>query len=389
MRVVNILGATGSIGTNTLQVIKDDPDNSNLKVNVVTGNNNVELLARSAIEFNANYALTVNKDKYPELKNLLSGSPVIPLAGAEELVQLCEEPVDWTMNAIIGFAGLAPSLAVAKTGKSLALANKESLVCAGALLTKEMDRYKGILLPVDSEHNAIFQCLRNEKMSSVHKLILTASGGPFHNWNKNNMHNITLEEAVNHPNWNMGAKISIDSATMFNKALEVIEAKHLFNVRSSEIEVVIHRQSIIHSMVSFCDGSVIAQLGNPDMRGAIGYTLNYPERRPLSVDKLNLLNHPNLTFEKVDFKKFSALSLAYQVLESGGLWGTVLNAAKEVAVEKFIKEEIKFLDIVKVVEKVLQSEAVSKLENNDNYDINQVTAIDKIARQEAHSIKFV
>lgn len=388
MRMLNILGVTGSIGTNTLRVISEDSKNDDLKINIVSGNNNVELLAQFAIEFNAKYAVIANSDKYQKLKECLFGSSVIPVAGTDELIKLCEEPVDWTMNAIVGFAGLAPSLAVAKTGKALALANKESLVCGGALLTKEIGQSNGTLLPVDSEHNAIFQCLRHENISTVHKLILTASGGPFRDWTKEKMNKVTLEEALQHPNWDMGAKISIDSATMFNKALEVIEAKHLFNVKSSEIEVLIHRQSIIHSLVSFCDGSVIAQLGNPDMRGAIGFTLNYPDRLPLSVDKLNLLDHPNLSFEKVDSKKFPALKLAYNVLESEGLLSTVLNAAKEVAVEKFIRKQIKFLDIVRVVEEVLQSAAVSKLETNNIYDINQIKAADKLARQEANLIKL-
>jgi len=388
LRTVNIFGATGSIGQNTLNVLKYQSNKESFKVIALSANNNVEVLSKSAKEVGADYAIVANSEKYLELKESLFGSSVIPMAGPKSIIEASQIGVDWTMNAIVGFAGLQPSLATAQSGSVLALANKESLVCGGKLLTSIVKKYDSFLLPVDSEHSAIFQCLKNENANSIDKVILTASGGPFRKYSLKEMRTVTLEEAVIHPNWSMGVRISIDSATMFNKALEVIETKYLFNINSSDIEVLIHPESIVHSMVSFVDGSVIAQLSIPDMKGAIGYALNHPFRLPLGVERLNLTKIKSLKFEKVDVSKFRALHLAYEVLKRGELFGAVLNASKEVALDKFINGEISFLDITVLVEKVLDSSKVVQLENIKGDNINDILFADSLARQIANSIKL-
>jgi 1-deoxy-D-xylulose-5-phosphate reductoisomerase len=312
----------------------------------------------------------------------------VPLAGLESLIQVAEIKVDWTINAIVGFAGLRPSLASAKSGTVLALANKESLVCAGDLLIGCVNDNGSTLLPVDSEHSAVFQCLQNETSDSVDKVILTASGGPFRKWSESEMRTVTLQQAVTHPNWSMGTRISIDSATMFNKALEVIEAKYLFNLSIDDIEVLVHPESIVHSMVQYKDGSVIAQLGIPDMRGAIGYSLNYPRRRSLPVDNLDLAKIGSLNFAKVDHVKFPALKLAYDSVSRGPLFGAVLNAAKEIALDKFISGEIKFLQITALVQAVLDSNDIVELEGNDAKNLDSVIHADLLARRICEGINL-
>ena len=386
MRSINIFGVTGSIGQSTLDVINHQSSDERLKINALTSNNNVELLAQSSIAFGADYAAIANPDKYLELKSALSGSDVMPLSGPESLLQVAEIEVDWTMNAIVGFAGLQPSLASAKSSKVLALANKESLVCGGDLLTRCIKKNGGTLIPVDSEHSAIFQCLKNENRELVNKVILTASGGPFRRWSIPEMKVATLAQAVAHPNWSMGTRISIDSATMFNKALEVIEAKHLFNLSIDEIHVLIHPESIVHSMVQFIDSSVIAQLGTPDMKGAIGYSLNYPTRRSLPILNLDLAKIGSLNFEEVNHTNFPALNLAYDSLTRGPLFGAILNAAKEIALDKFISGEIQFLQITSIVRAVLESNDILEFEGKHTENIDDVIYADALARRLTNSI---
>ena len=381
MRTLNIFGVTGSIGQSTLDVINFQSSVENFQINALTSHSNVELLAQNCIAYDAKYAVIVNPNKYRELKDALLGTKVVPLAGIDSLIQVAEIKVDWTINAIVGFAGLRPSLASAKSGTVLALANKESLVCAGDLLIRCVKDNGSILLPVDSEHSAIFQCLQNETSESVDKVILTASGGPFRKWSVSEMRTATLQQAITHPNWSMGTRISIDSATMFNKALEVIEAKYLFDLAIDDIEVLVHPESIVHSMVQYKDGSIIAQLGNPDMRGAIGYSLNHPRRRPLPVDSLDLATIGSLNFAKVDHVKFPALKLAYDSVSRGPLFGAVLNAAKEIALDKFISGEIKFLQMTELVQAVLDSNEILELEGNDAKDLDSVIHADFLARR--------
>ena len=388
MRTLNIFGVTGSIGQSTLDVINFQSSVENFDINALTSHSNVELLAQNCIAYGARYAVIVNPNKYRELKDALLGTKVVPLAGIESLIQVAEIKVDWTINAIVGFAGLRPSLASAKSGTVLALANKESLVCAGDLLIRCVKDNGSILLPVDSEHSAIFQCLQNETSESVDKVILTASGGPFRKWSVSEMRTATLQQAITHPNWSMGARISIDSATMFNKALEVIEAKYLFNLAIDDIEVLVHPESIVHSMVQYKDGSIIAQLGSPDMRGAIGYSLNHPRRRPLPVDSLDLATIGSLNFAKVDHVKFPALKLAYDSVSRGPLFGAVLNAAKEIALDKFISGEIKFLQMTALVQAVLDSNEIVELEGNDAKDLDSVIYADLLARRLCEGINL-
>jgi len=388
LRTLNIFGVTGSIGQSTLDVINFQSSVENFQINALTSHSNVELLTQNCIAYDAKYAVIVNPNKYRELKDALLGTKVVPLAGIDSLIQVAEIKVDWTINAIVGFAGLRPSLASAKSGTVLALANKESLVCAGDLLIRCVKDNGSILLPVDSEHSAIFQCLQNETSESVDKVILTASGGPFRKWSVSEMRTATLQQAITHPNWSMGTRISIDSATLFNKALEVIEAKYLFNLAIDDIEVLVHPESIVHSMVQYKDGSIIAQLGSPDMRGAIGYSLNHPIRRPLPVDNLDLATIGSLNFAKVDHVKFPALKLAYDSVSRGPLFGAVLNAAKEIALDKFISGEIKFLQMTALVQAVLDCNEIAELEGNDTKDLDSVIYADLLARRICEGINL-
>ena len=352
-RRLTILGSTGSIGTNTLDVIDQLGGRDAFEIAAVTGNGNIDLLAEQAKATGAELAVTASERHYESLKSALAGTGIEVAAGRSGLIEAAERNADWVMAAIVGTAGLAPTLAAAKRGADIALANKECLVSAGDLFVRAVAEGGGRLIPVDSEHSAIFQSLEDDQRHAVERIVLTASGGPFRTWSREQMAGVTAEIARAHPNWSMGLKISIGSASMFNKALEMIEAKHLFNVAPSQIEVVVHPQSIIHSMVGYTDGSVIAQLGCPDMRTAIGYALTYPMRTKLNVDRLDFAKLARLDFEAPDEVRFPALRLARTAMERGGLQGAVMNAAEEVAFEAFVSGRIGFLDMADIAEAVM------------------------------------
>jgi len=348
---ITILGSTGSIGVNTLDVVRQLGED--YAVDALTGHGNVALLAEQARGARARLAVTADENRYQDLKDALAGSGIAAAAGKSGLNEAAEGYSNWVMAAIVGTAGLAPTLAAARRGANIALANKECLVSAGDLFIRAVTNGGGRLLPVDSEHNAIFQVLEEGQRHALERIILTASGGPFRTWTREAMANVTAATARAHPNWSMGLKISIDSASMFNKALEVIEARHLFRVRPDQIEVIVHPQSIIHSMVGYKDGSVLAQMGCPDMRTAIGYALSYPSRPTLDVQRLDFTKLSRIDFEAPDEERFPALRLARRAMEAGGLQGAVLNAAKEVALEAFIEGRIGFLDMAAITEEVM------------------------------------
>ena len=370
VKSVTILGSTGSVGCNTLDLIERSPNR--FRVDVLTGNKNVDLLIKQARAFRPKLAVIGSEDKYLELKQGLAGTGIEIAAGAAAIAEAATLPTDFVMAAIVGIAGLAPTLAAARRGAVVGLANKECLVCAGDFLLSEVDRGGGELVPVDSEHNAIFQVFDFHNDKSVEKLILTASGGPFRSYDLARMADVTRAQALAHPNWEMGAKISIDSATMMNKGLEVIEAYYLFPVREDQIEVLVHPQSIVHSMVAYLDGSVLAQMGTQDMRIPISYALGWPNRMETPSRKLALGEIGTLTFEAPDPVRFPALRLAREALQSGGAAPIVLNAANEVAVARFLADGVKFLDIAKVVEESLnRSNAAAPTSIEDVGEIDQ------------------
>ncbi len=378
-KTVSILGSTGSVGCNTIDLINHTPKQFN--VQALSANNNVELLAEQARKVNARLAVVANPNLYNELKDALAGTNTVVAAGPTGLLEAAAYPSDRVIAAIVGAAGLAPTLEAVRRGAIVGLANKECLVSAGDIFTSEVEKYGATLLPVDSEHSAIFQVFEFDQAKKVEKIILTASGGPFLNLSKNRMANATPTEAIAHPNWNMGAKISIDSATMMNKGLELIEAYHLFPVEKSQIEILIHPQSVIHSMVEYVDASVLAQLGTPDMRTPIGYAISWPERMQTPSQKLSLAEIGTLTFETPDVDKFPSLLLAREALIAGGSAPTILNAANEIAVQKFLAGEINFLDIAKNVDKALQTLPVTNVNSLDD-----VILADTEARQFTSSI---
>ena len=352
-RRITILGSTGSIGCNTLDVVSQLGGRDNFEVAALTGFGNIALLADQAKTFGAHLAVTADESQYAALKDALAGSGIAVAAGQSGLIEAAEMDAGWVMAAIVGTAGLAPTLAAARRGADIALANKECLVSAGDLFVDAVKAGGGQLIPVDSEHSAIFQSLETDQRHAVERIILTASGGPFRTWTREKMADVTAETARAHPNWSMGLKISIGSASMFNKALEMIEAKHLFDVRPDQIEVIVHPQSIIHSMVGYRDGSVLAQLGCPDMRTAIGYALTYPDRPPLNVERLDFAKLARLDFEAPDEIRFPALRLARTALERGGVQGAVMNAAEEIAFNAFVAGRIGFLDMADIAEQVM------------------------------------
>lgn len=376
---VTVLGATGSIGLSTLDLMSGHTDRFSL--DTVTANRNAADLAALAIKHGARRAVVADQTAYDELKLALSGTGIEAAAGAVALEQAAGEGADFVMAGIVGSAGLAPTLAAVRAGSDVGLANKECLVCAGDIVMAEVKRCGGALLPVDSEHNAIFQVFDRDRAEAVERIVLTASGGPFRSWTREAMRIATPEQAVAHPNWSMGAKISVDSASMMNKGLEMIEAWHLFPIEPGQIDVLVHPQSVIHSMVEYIDGSTLAQLGSPDMRTPIASCLAWPERISAPSPKLDLAKLGQLTFEAPDLDRFPALRLARHCLEQGSEASTILNAANEVAVAAFLVKQIGFLEIAAVVEQCLQT--VNPFPTSSIQDVEQ---LDAEARAAAHAV---
>jgi 1-deoxy-D-xylulose-5-phosphate reductoisomerase len=349
---IAILGSSGSIGTQALEVIQEHPDQ--FEVEVLTVNSNADLLIEQTKKFKPNTVVIADESKYTYVKDALANEDVHVYAGEAALSQAMEaEAIDVVLTAVVGFAGLKPTLAAINAGKHIALANKETLVVAGEMVTK-LARDKGVnIYPVDSEHSAIFQCLAGEFHNKIEKIYLTASGGPFRGWNAEQLANVTREQALKHPNWEMGAKITIDSASMMNKGLEVIEAKWLFGLNAEQIDVIVHPQSIVHSIVQFEDGSMKAQMGLPDMKLPIQYALAYPQRIKSDFKRFNFLNYPSLTFEAPDQKTFRNLDLAYEAMKRGGNSPCILNAANEIVVDAFLKNKLRFTEMPDVIEQCM------------------------------------
>ncbi len=379
MKRITILGATGSIGQSTIDLIVRRPDL--YEVDALTGGRNIALLARDAVRLGARLAVTAHDDLLEDLRAALAGSGVEAAAGSRAIIEAGAREVDWVMSAIVGAAGLAPGLAAVERGATLALANKESLVTAGPLLLDRAAASGATILPVDSEHSAIFQALRGEDMASVERVIITASGGAFRDRPMDALRDVTVEEASSHPNWAMGQRITIDSASMFNKAMEVIETKEFFGVEPDQIEVVIHPESIVHALVGHRDGGLMAHLGPPDMRHAIGYALSWPARDDLPLERLDLVALGALTFREADPARYKALTLAREVMASGGLAGAVFNAAKERALDHFIAGHIGFLDMSDLVEEVMtQSQGRNDVADAE-ITLETVTHADQVTRQ--------
>lgn len=384
MRRVSIFGATGSIGQNTIDLIKRAREEYD--VVALSGARNIAQLARDARDLNAKIAITADPALLPDLRDALKGSGVEAAAGPEALVEAASRPADWVMSAIVGAAGLAPGLKALEQGASLALANKESMVCAGALVKATAKTHDGRVLPVDSEHSAVFQGLIGEDMSAVERIIITASGGAFRDWPMEKLASATPAQAATHPNWDMGQRITIDSASMFNKALEVIETREFFEVDPSIIEVLVHPQSMIHALVGFNDGALMAHVGPPDMRHAIGFALHWPVRRKLPVERLDLAALSQLTFRAPDETRWPALRLAREVMEAGGHTGAVFNAAKERALDHFIAEHIGFMQMGEVVEEVLTRLSAQSSLTNAEMTLDSVLAMDHLARKTADDV---
>ncbi len=379
MKKILILGSSGSIGINTLNVVRNFPDK--FKITGLTVNSNTGILEQQIREFNPEFVVVADESEAKKLRSKI-GHLCDVLSGNDALVNISKQSdYDILLGAIVGFAGLSPTLEAIKRGKRIALANKETLVVAGEIVTKLVLENNAEIIPVDSEHSAIYQCLIGEKLNEVEKLILTASGGPFLNKDKSFFENATVDEALNHPNWKMGNKITIDSATMMNKGLEVIEARWLFGLPVEKINVVIHPQSIIHSMVQFVDGSIKAQLGLPDMKLPIQYALTFPERLENNYKRTDLPSINQLSFYDPDFEKFECLRLAFDVIKTGGTAPCILNAANEVAVEKFINKKIKFSKISEQI-----SRALDKIENHTDPDIETIYECDKKTRELVYSL---
>lgn len=376
---MSIFGATGSIGQNTIDLIRRAHDE--YQVVALSGGANIKQLAQDAIELGAEVAVTCYDARLDELRSALAGSGVEAQAGSNAIKEAAARPADWIMSAIVGVAGLVPSLEAVKQGATLALANKESLVAAGPLLMRLARENNAIILPVDSEHSGVFQALIGEEVSAVERVIITASGGAFRDWPIDKIRTATVVDASSHPNWDMGQRITIDSASMFNKSLELIEAKEFFGVSPSQIETLVHPESMIHALVGFNDGALMAHVGPPDMRHAIGFALHWPERRKLPVERLDLAKIGSFTFRAPDEARYPALRLAREVMELGGLSGAVFNGAKERALDHFIAGNIGFLDMAQVVEQVLsQMDADNRLRNAD-ITLDTVQSADQMARQ--------
>ncbi len=384
MKNISILGATGSIGQNTLDLILRERD----KFNVVglTGSDNIELLAESAVKLKADVVATANESKFHDLREILKNHKIEVCAGVNGVLEVASRQVDWVMSAIVGSAGILPGLKALETGANLALANKESMVAAGPIMKKVAKIRSAKLMPVDSEHSAIAQLIRGEERDSLSKVIITASGGAFRNLTRANLIDVTPDQAAQHPNWNMGKRITIDSASLFNKALEIIEAKEFFDLESSDIEVLIHPQSLVHAIAYFCDGGMKAHIGPPDMRHAIAYALYEEKRFNLTLEEVNLAEIGKLEFEKPDISKYPALKLGYEVLAHGGLAGAAFNAAKEEALDNFLDRKLSFLGMADVV-RATMDELSSKNHLNSQVEIEAVIDIDLQARSVAK--KFV
>ncbi|WP_108814176.1 1-deoxy-D-xylulose-5-phosphate reductoisomerase [Loktanella sp. Alg231-35] len=378
MRRISVFGATGSVGQSALDLVARDA--GAYDVVALTGGRNVVQLAKDAQALGADLAVTCYPECYQDLKDLLAGTGIAVAAGPAAVAEAAAREADWALSAIVGAAGLVPGLTALAQGNTLALANKESLVTAGPLLLGEAKAHGATVLPVDSEHSAVFQALVGEDMTAVERVIITASGGAFRDWPVEKLATATLAEASNHPNWDMGQRITIDSASMFNKAMELIETKEFFNVSSDMIEVLVHRESLIHAMVGFNDGALMAHVGPPDMRHAIGYALHWPERRTLPVERLDLAKIGKLTFEAPDAARYPALALATRVMEQGGLSGAAFNAAKERALDGFIAGEIGFLDMSRVVAATLDKMSSQTGVQTADITLDSVLETDRLAR---------
>ena len=377
---IAILGSTGSIGTQSLEVIESYPERFDLQV--LTANKNADLLISQALKHKPNTVVIVDETLFDKVKSALWEHDIHVYAGAEALCQVVDSSeIDIVITAMVGYSGLKPTLAAIRAKKNIALANKETLVVAGELITKEAYDNGVNIYPVDSEHSAIFQCLTGEFDNTIEKIYLTASGGPFRGFTRNQLEAVTLEQALKHPNWSMGRKITIDSATMMNKGLEVIEAKWLFNLKPDQIDVIVHPQSIVHSLVQFTDGSMKAQMGLPDMKLPIQYALTYPERLKTDFPRFNFMDYPELTFEKANTEVFTNLQLAFDALESEGTAACTLNAANEVSVQAFLDDKICFVDIAKINEKVL-----SKVSNILKPSFEDYVSVDKESRRIAREM---
>ncbi|KIC26619.1 MULTISPECIES: 1-deoxy-D-xylulose-5-phosphate reductoisomerase [unclassified Leisingera] len=381
MRKISIFGATGSIGQNTIDLIRRAPDAYD--VVALTGGANIARLAEDAIALRADVAVTAFEDRLPDLRAALAGSDVEAAAGQAALVEAAARPADWIMSAIVGAAGLAPGLEALKHGTTLALANKESLVCAGRLLLETAEQHGARLLPVDSEHSAVFQGLVGEDIEAVERIVITASGGAFRDWPLEDLAKASLAQASSHPNWDMGQRITIDSASMFNKALEVIETREYFGVRPDQIEVLVHPESLVHALVGFNDGALMAHLGAADMRHAIGYALHWPARQNLPVERLDLARIGQLNFRAPDPARYPALRQAYEVMERGGLMGAAFNAAKEQALDEFIAGRIRFTDMAAVTAAVLERIEADGGLIDAAMTLDNVTRVDHVARKQA------
>jgi len=376
-RTVTVLGATGSVGTSTVDLLKRG--NGRYRVEAVTAHRNAVQLAQIARDLNARLAVVAEPSAYGELKGALAGSGIEAASGEAAVIEAAERPADWVMAAVSGSVGLKPTLAAAKLGRTVALANKECLVCAGGMFMRTAARAGATVLPVDSEHNAIFQALSAGPREDVSRIVITASGGPFRTWTREAMRAATVEQALKHPNWSMGPKITIDSATMMNKCLELIEAHHLFAAEPARLAVLVHPQSIIHGMVEYRDGSVVAQLGSPDMRIPIAHCLAWPTRIDGPAARLDLARVGSLTFEAPDVERFPALALGRRALETGGAAPTILNAANEVAVAAFLAGRIGFGGIAEMVEATLNA-AEQRNATAEPQDIDEALAVDHMAR---------
>ena len=381
MKKIAIIGSTGSIGTQALEVITSHKDK--FSVEVLTAQNNSELLIQQALMFKPNVVVIGNEDKYDEVFTALDSKDIKVYAGANALTSVVTmDSVDVVLTALVGYAGLLPTIKAIEARKSIALANKETLVVAGQLITKLASDYGVNIYPVDSEHSAIFQCLMGENRNPIEKIILTASGGPFRGYSLEQLKQVTKAQALKHPNWDMGAKITIDSASMMNKGLEVIEAKWLFNLKAEQIEVIVHPQSIVHSLVQFEDGSMKAQMGLPDMKLPIQFALSYPDRLKSDFPRFNFMDYPELTFHKPDLNTFINLQLAYDAMDKGGNVACVLNAANEIAVDMFLKEKIGFVEISEI-----NALTMDKIEYIANPSLDDFIQTDKEARRIAKALK--